>query len=159
MCCVAVRGGGSGKVVPRQVTADGLLYGKRVKDLSQLLNDDELAAEEAAAQGGVPGECLCRGRNHRQVACARLPMDTGIGYCSSAAQGPRCFLRGSTNHTSQSTTYVVLFYNTGAMESCDLSFNLPTHTAWVACVCSTVLDNLHSATLRCCHQELNSCCH
>jgi hypothetical protein len=72
MCCVAVRGGGSGKVVPRQVTADGLLYGKRVKDLSQLLNDDELAAEEAAAQGGVPGECLCRGRNHCQVACARL---------------------------------------------------------------------------------------
>jgi hypothetical protein len=36
--------------------ADGVLYGKRVKDLSELANDDELAAEEAAAQGGVPGE-------------------------------------------------------------------------------------------------------
>jgi hypothetical protein len=35
--------------------ADGVLYGKRVKDLSELANDDELAAEEAAAQGGVPG--------------------------------------------------------------------------------------------------------
>lgn len=59
-CCVwhcpcAVRGGLS-KPVPRQVTADGVLYGKRVKDLSQLANDDELAAEEAAAQGGIPGE-------------------------------------------------------------------------------------------------------
>jgi hypothetical protein len=138
-----VRGGGSGKVVPRQVTADGLLYGKRVKDLSQLLNDDELAAEEAAAQGGVPGE-WCRGRNHRQVACAPLcQRDNGIGYCNSAGQGPRCYRRGSTNHTShiqheRSTTYVVLFSDTGATESCDLSFNFPTHTAWVACVCSTV---------------------
>jgi hypothetical protein len=36
--------------------ADGVLYGKRVKDLSELANDDQLAAEEAAAQGGVPGE-------------------------------------------------------------------------------------------------------
>jgi hypothetical protein len=35
--------------------ADGVLYGKRVKDLSELANDDQLAAEEAAAQGGVPG--------------------------------------------------------------------------------------------------------
>ena len=42
--------------MPRQVTADGVLYGKRVKDLSQLANDDELAAEEAAAQAGIPGE-------------------------------------------------------------------------------------------------------
>jgi hypothetical protein len=38
--------------------ADGVLYGERVKDLSELANDDELAAEEAAAQGGVPGARL-----------------------------------------------------------------------------------------------------
>lgn len=43
--------------VPRQVTADGVLYGKRVKDLRELADNDELAAEEAAAQGGVPGYC------------------------------------------------------------------------------------------------------
>lgn len=36
--------------------ADGVLYGKRVKDLRELADNDELAAEEAAAQGGVPGE-------------------------------------------------------------------------------------------------------
>lgn len=41
--------------MPRQVTADGVLFGKRVKDLSQLANDDELAAEEAEAQAGIPG--------------------------------------------------------------------------------------------------------
>jgi hypothetical protein len=62
------------------VTSDGVLYGKRVKDLSQLANDDELAAEEAAAQGGIPGEavtwlsgCFCvleggRGRSNCQLA-------------------------------------------------------------------------------------------
>lgn len=61
----AVRGGGAGKPVPRAVTSDGVLYGKRLKDLSQLANDDELAAEEAAAQGGIPGAgallsgCVC----------------------------------------------------------------------------------------------------
>jgi hypothetical protein len=51
MCAVR----NASKPVPRQVTADGVLYGKRVKDLSELANDDELAAEEAAAQGGIPG--------------------------------------------------------------------------------------------------------
>lgn len=67
----AVRNG-PGKPIPRQVTAEGVLYGKRVKDLSQLANDDELAAEEAAAQGGIPGEgqsllgMLCR---RPAVAC------------------------------------------------------------------------------------------
>eukprot|EP00775_Hariotina_reticulata_P003658 gene3658-3919_t len=49
--------GRGARPVPRQVTADGVLYGKRAKDLSQLLNDDELAAEEAEAQGGIPGYC------------------------------------------------------------------------------------------------------
>lgn len=63
LCCVlcavlcAVLSGRGAKPVPRQVTSDGVLYGKRVKELSDLLNDDELAAEEAAAQGGIPGYC------------------------------------------------------------------------------------------------------
>lgn len=60
--------------VPRQVTADGVLYGKRVKSLSQLANDDELAAEEAAAQNGVPG--YCSDRMLREIAggqyCAKF---------------------------------------------------------------------------------------
>lgn len=42
---------------PRQVTPDGVIYSKRTGSLTQLMNDDELAAEEAAAQGGVPGYC------------------------------------------------------------------------------------------------------
>lgn len=58
VCCA---GRGSGQPVPRQVTADGVLFGKRVKDLSQLANDDELAAEEAEAQAGIPGERPCLG--------------------------------------------------------------------------------------------------
>ncbi|GBF89149.1 DUF1230 family protein [Raphidocelis subcapitata] len=45
---------------PRQVTASGVIYSKRVKDLSQLAGDDELAAAEAAAMGGVPGYCSDR---------------------------------------------------------------------------------------------------
>lgn len=55
-----VYGRGSGQPVPRQVTSDGVLFGKRVKDLSQLANDDELAAEEAEAQAGIPGYCADR---------------------------------------------------------------------------------------------------
>lgn len=42
---------------PRQVTADGVIYSSRVTSLSQLATDDEAAAEEAAAQGGIPGYC------------------------------------------------------------------------------------------------------
>ncbi|KAI8476428.1 MAG: hypothetical protein J3K34DRAFT_258620 [Monoraphidium minutum] len=45
---------------PRQVTSGGLIYSKRVKDLSQLAGDDELAAAEAAAIGNVPGYCADR---------------------------------------------------------------------------------------------------
>lgn len=45
---------------PRQVTSSGVIYSKRVKDLSQLAGDDELAAEEAAAMGNVPGYCYDR---------------------------------------------------------------------------------------------------
>lgn len=47
---------GRGSRTVRAVTSDGVLFSSRVKDLSQLANDDELAAEEAAAQGGVPGQ-------------------------------------------------------------------------------------------------------
>jgi hypothetical protein len=57
--CVMCAVRNASKPVPRQVTADGVLFGRRVKDLSELVNDDQLAAEEAAAQGGIPGEhCL-----------------------------------------------------------------------------------------------------
>lgn len=43
---------------PRALTSEGLpVYSSRVQELSQLVDDDELAAEEAAAQGGVPGYC------------------------------------------------------------------------------------------------------
>lgn len=45
---------------PRQVTADGIIFGSKLTDLSQLKEDDELAAAEAAAQGGVPGYCRDR---------------------------------------------------------------------------------------------------
>jgi hypothetical protein len=80
LCCAslcfiascAVRNG-PGKPVPRQVTADGVLYGKRVKDLSQLANDDELAAEEAEAQGGIPGESCSRlDMRHRSTSRSQV---------------------------------------------------------------------------------------
>lgn len=40
-----------------QVTPTGILYSSKVKDLSDLINDDAAAEAEAAAQGGVPGYC------------------------------------------------------------------------------------------------------
>lgn len=36
---------------------DGVIYSSRVKTLAALKSDDEAAAAEAAAQGGVPGYC------------------------------------------------------------------------------------------------------
>ncbi|KAK9815523.1 hypothetical protein WJX72_005035 [[Myrmecia] bisecta] len=42
---------------PRAVMTDGVLYSDKVKDLSALRSDDEAAAAEAAAQGGIPGYC------------------------------------------------------------------------------------------------------
>ena len=42
---------------PRSVTVDGILYSDKVRDLAQLRTDDEAAAAEAQAQGGVPGYC------------------------------------------------------------------------------------------------------
>lgn len=42
---------------PRVVTSDGVIYSDRVRDLSSLAYDDELAAAEAEAMNGVPGYC------------------------------------------------------------------------------------------------------
>ncbi|KAJ9531431.1 hypothetical protein V8C86DRAFT_2471765 [Haematococcus lacustris] len=50
-------GRGAGK--PR-VTSDGLIFSSKVSDLSQLKEDDELAAAEAASLGGMPGYCADR---------------------------------------------------------------------------------------------------
>lgn len=35
----------------------GIIYSSEVRDLGDLLSDDEAAEREAAAQGGVPGYC------------------------------------------------------------------------------------------------------
>jgi hypothetical protein len=43
-----------------RLTSDGVLFGSRAASLSELAADDELAAEEAAAQGGLPGYCSDR---------------------------------------------------------------------------------------------------
>ena len=53
-------------VMPPKVTQDGVIFSSRVKDLSQLKEDDELAALEAAASGPYPG--YCRDRMLRAVA-------------------------------------------------------------------------------------------
>lgn len=42
---------------PKQIMADGVVYSSEVKDLRDLINDDRLAQEEAAAQRGIPGYC------------------------------------------------------------------------------------------------------
>jgi len=60
----------------RRVTADGLIFSAKVTDLRQLADDDELAAEEAAAMGGMPG--YCRDRMLRAAAggngCAKFDL-------------------------------------------------------------------------------------
>lgn len=43
-----------------QVTSDGIIFSSGVQNLSQLKEDDEAAAREAEAQGGVPGYCRDR---------------------------------------------------------------------------------------------------
>ncbi|BDA50083.1 Uncharacterized protein ycf36 [Coccomyxa sp. Obi] len=43
--------------VPRRVSNEGIIYSKNVKSLQDLRDDDTAAAEEAEAQGGVPGYC------------------------------------------------------------------------------------------------------
>eukprot|EP00884_Botryococcus_braunii_P007181 jgi/Botrbrau1/16464/Bobra.0142s0059.1 len=42
---------------PRLVTSEGIIYSERVRSLADLKDDDEAAAAEAEAQGGVPGYC------------------------------------------------------------------------------------------------------
>lgn len=60
------RGAGRGG----RVTSDGILFSKsgRVQSMQDLMEDDELAAEEAAAQGNQPG--YCRDRYFKAVAGA-----------------------------------------------------------------------------------------
>lgn len=43
-----------------RITPDGVLFSKRAQTLSQFAIDDDLAAEEAMAQGGLPGYCSDR---------------------------------------------------------------------------------------------------
>ncbi|MEW5298128.1 MAG: hypothetical protein WDW36_001282 [Sanguina aurantia] len=46
--------------VPRMTTATGIVFSSRVTDINQLAYDDDLAAAEAEAAGGVPGYCSDR---------------------------------------------------------------------------------------------------
>jgi hypothetical protein len=62
--------------------ADGVLYGKRVKDLSELANDDQLAAEEAAAQGGVPGARHASVVIGSHLLCATLHPSAAAYVCT-----------------------------------------------------------------------------
>lgn len=50
-------GRGAARRAPAQVTPTGILYSKNIKTLEELMNDDEAAAAEQAAQGGIPGYC------------------------------------------------------------------------------------------------------
>jgi hypothetical protein len=51
---------------PTQVTPEGIIFSTQVKSLSDLMSDDEAAAAEAEAQGGVPG--FCRDRYYKAFA-------------------------------------------------------------------------------------------
>lgn len=51
-CCVAGRGSARKLATPSQITPTGLIYSSSVKDLGDLLTDDEAAEREAAAQVG-----------------------------------------------------------------------------------------------------------
>lgn len=46
--------------VPRMTTSTGIVFSSRVTDINQLAYDDDLAAAEAEAAGGVPGYCSDR---------------------------------------------------------------------------------------------------
>lgn len=48
---------GRGAAKPRQVTLNGIIYSDKVRDLSDLRDDEDAAAAEALAQGGRPGYC------------------------------------------------------------------------------------------------------
>lgn len=43
-----------------QITPTGIIFSPDVKDVNDLINDDEAAEREAAAQGGIPGYCSDR---------------------------------------------------------------------------------------------------
>lgn len=45
---------------PRQIANEGLAFSKNVMRLTDLRDDDDLAEEEAKAQGGMPGYCSDR---------------------------------------------------------------------------------------------------
>ena len=45
---------------PRQISSEGIIFSDKVRSLADLVNDEGLAAEEALAQGGVPGYCADR---------------------------------------------------------------------------------------------------
>lgn len=46
--------------MPRSLPGEGIVFSERVNQIQDLLDDDELAAEEALAQGGIPGYCSDR---------------------------------------------------------------------------------------------------
>ena len=52
--------GGVGATSTTRVTPDGILFSNKVNSLRDLIADDDLAAAEQAAQGGVPGYCRDR---------------------------------------------------------------------------------------------------
>lgn len=51
---------------PTQVTPDGIIFSPKVRSLGDLISDDEAAAAEQEAQGGVPG--YCRDRYYKAFA-------------------------------------------------------------------------------------------
>lgn len=55
-------------MAPRRVANEGIIYSSRVKSLADLRDDDDAAAEEATAQGGMclyeePWHNLCTSEN------------------------------------------------------------------------------------------------
>ncbi len=60
------------------MTAEGVIFSSRVASLDQLRTDDDLAAQEAAAMGGVPGYCSDR----------MLKVAAGGQYCAKCAPPP-----------------------------------------------------------------------
>lgn len=79
---------------PRVVTNNGIIYSRDVEDLSDLREDDDLAALEALAQGGVPGYCgdRCARALMRRCMRLRLPSDSfdqALALCKFPRASPR----------------------------------------------------------------------
>lgn len=72
------RGAARGLGATPRVVAEGIIFSDKVQDLQQLKEDDELAAEEAAAAGGVPG--YCRDRYLRAVAGGQFCTKFDVRY-------------------------------------------------------------------------------